>query len=156
MSAPCTPQCAGRAAGNLLDQADDKLLSGRLLQHRARGYWQPYGLRRDDFGVPRFFQIAWQRSFDTAARIRVSRFETRVIGGAYVHRAGRRYSRQGKHPASSYVLLMRALWHTARSPISNASPWIWRDVITATNDDIKKRCNQMGRGLYTVRPDRRV
>ena len=43
----------------------DGILSGWLLQHRARGRWQSHGLRRDDFCVSRIFQITRQRSFDT-------------------------------------------------------------------------------------------
>ena len=35
-SSACTSQCARRAAGNLLDQTDVRVLSGRLLQHRER------------------------------------------------------------------------------------------------------------------------
>ena len=38
-------------------------LSGRLLQHRARRHRQSYSMRRDDFGVSGFLQIARQRSF---------------------------------------------------------------------------------------------
>ena len=32
-----------------------------------------------------------------------------------------------RHPASSCVRLTRALWLTARSVISNVSPWTWRE-----------------------------
>src|SRR5262249_49461055 len=47
--------------------------------------------------------------------------------GVYAHRAGRKHSRLTRHPASSCVRLTRALWLTARSAISNVSPWTWRE-----------------------------
>src|SRR6516164_6044656 len=35
------------------------------------------------------------------------------------------------HPAPSCVRLTRAFWFTARSVISNVSPWTWRDSATS-------------------------
>lgn len=46
---------------------------------------------------------------------------------AYVHLAGRKRSRQKKHPVWSCAPLMRLLWLTAPSPISNTSQWTWRE-----------------------------
>jgi uncharacterized protein (DUF2237 family) len=41
----------------------------------------------------------------------------------YVLRVGKKHSRQAKRPAWSCAPLTKALWVTARSPISSASQW---------------------------------
>ena len=62
---------------DICDQTQDGILSGWLLQHRARGRWHSHDLCRYDFSVSRILQNSRQRSFDTSSRIQLSRFEPR-------------------------------------------------------------------------------
>lgn len=76
-SPPYKSERARRAVSTLFDQADDGVLSGRLLRHWTRRQWQSHGLRRRNCSVSRFFCIARQRSFDSIAGVRFPRPETR-------------------------------------------------------------------------------
>ena len=64
-----------------------------------------------------------------------------------MHLAGGKRSRQKKHPVWSCAPLMRLLWLTAPSPISNTSQWTWRErgqICTPINTQLRNAAGLSG------------
>ena len=106
---------------------------------------------RDDFSVSRIFQITRQRSFNSRTGISVCGREPddrwclcaprwqEAFEAGQAPRVVLRATREGARP-------------TARSPISNASQWTWRDRGQASRDLARHRVTATCRRRVTTEP----